>query len=81
MSIELPRETREEAVAALTAYAEEHMDDPIGNLAAIALLDFILAEIGPSIYNQAVAKAQEHLQMRVMELDLEVHEEEFPSRR
>ena len=81
MPISLPQEIREEAAAALTTYFQEHMDEPLGNLAAGALLDFILVEIGPSIYNQAVAKAQEHLHARVMELDLEVHEDEFPSNR
>ena len=53
------------------------MEESIGNIAAGALLGFILEEIGPSIYNQAVADVQERLQARVSELDLEVHEEEF----
>ena len=81
MAIQLPQETRDEAVAALMTYFQEHMDEPIGNLAAAALLDFVLEEIGPSIFNQAVSKAQAHLQARVMELDLDVHEDEFPSNR
>ena len=33
--------------------------------------------VGPSIYNKAVADVQERLQTRIMELDLEVHEDEF----
>lgn len=41
------------------------------------LLGFLLAEIGPSIYNQAVADAQQRLHERVTELDIDVHEEEF----
>lgn len=53
------------------------MEEPIGNIAAGALLGFILEEIGPTIYNRAVADVQERLQLRVSELDLEVHEEEF----
>ena len=53
------------------------MDEPIGNIAAGALLGFFLEEIGPSIYNRGVADAQERLQARVMELDIEVHEDEF----
>jgi uncharacterized protein (DUF2164 family) len=53
------------------------MDEPIGNVAAGGLLGFFLEEIGPSIYNQAVADVQERLQARVAELDIEVHEDEF----
>ncbi|ACR32536.1 DUF2164 domain-containing protein [Burkholderia glumae] len=78
MSIELTKPTRDEAVGSLQRYFEQHMDEPIGNVTAGALLAFFLEEIGPSIYNQAVADAQEHLQRRVAELDFEVHEDEFP---
>jgi uncharacterized protein (DUF2164 family) len=49
----------------------------LGNIAAGALLGFFLEEVGPSIYNKGVADAQERLQARVMELDIEVHEDEF----
>jgi uncharacterized protein (DUF2164 family) len=42
-----------------------------------ALLNFFLAEIGPSIYNRAVADVQENLQARLQELDYEVGKEEF----
>ena len=58
-------------------YFEAHMDEPIGNVAASGLLGFFLAEIGPSIYNQAVRDAQERMALRVQELDMEVHEDEF----
>ena len=34
-------------------------------------------EIGPTVYNKAVAEVQERMQARVLELDIEVHEEEF----
>lgn len=77
MAIELSKEARAQAIASLQRYFAEHMEEPIGNVAAGGLLGFMLEEIGPSIYNQAVADAQERLQMRVAELDIEVHEEEF----
>lgn len=78
MSIELTREARAEAVASIERYFEVHMEERIGNIAAGALLGFFLEEIGPSIYNQAVADVQEKLQARVAELDFEAHEDEFP---
>jgi len=53
------------------------MEERIGNIAAGALLGFFLEEIGPLVYNQAVADVQERLQARIMELDIEVHEVEF----
>lgn len=48
-----------------------------GNIAAGARLNFFVKEIGPVIYNQAVAAVQERLQARVAEIDIEVHEDEF----
>lgn len=77
MAIELSKETRQATIASIERYFRENMEEPIGNLAAGALLTFFLEEIGPSIYNQAVADAQFRLQARVAELDIEVHEEEF----
>lgn len=77
MTIELTPEDRAQAIASIERYFREHMKEPIGNMAAGGLLGFLLAEIGPSIYNQGVADAQERLQVRVAELDFEVHEAEF----
>jgi uncharacterized protein (DUF2164 family) len=78
MNIELPREVRAQAVASIERYARENFDEPIGNLQAAALLNFLLEEVGPSIYNRAIADAQQRLLVRVGELDIECHAEEFP---
>ena len=77
MTIELKKEARQEAIASIERYFRENMEEPIGNVAAGALLGFFLEEIGPAIYNQAVAEVQERLQARIMEVDIEVHEDEF----
>lgn len=78
MRIELPREARNEAIASIERYCAEHLEEGIGNIAAGALLDFFLEDLAPSVYNKAVADVQERLQVRILELDLEVHAEEFP---
>ena len=76
MSIELNKDARKQAVASIERYFLETMDEKIGNIQAGALLNFFVEEIGPSIYNQAVLEVQERLQTRIMELDIEVHEDE-----
>lgn len=75
--IELAKEARQQAIASIERYFREHMEEPIGNVAAGALLNFFVEEIGPAIYNRAVLEVQERLQARIAELDIEVHEEEF----
>jgi len=77
MSIELRNETRQALIASIQRYFKENMDEPIGNMAAGGLLNFVLEEIGPTIYNKAVSDAQARIQARVMELDLEVYEDEL----
>ncbi len=77
MTIELSAEQRKEAVASIERYFREHMDEKIGNIAAGGLLGFFLEELGPVVYNRAVADVQERLQARVAEVDIDVHEDEF----
>ena len=77
MTIELPKETRAEAIKSIERWFEVNMEERIGNVQAGALLSFFLEEIGPSVYNKAIADAQERMQMRAMELDIECHEDEF----
>lgn len=77
MTIEISKEARQEAMASIERYFHENMEERIGNVAAAALLGFFLEEIGPLVYNKAVADLQERLQARVMELDIEFHEDEF----
>ena len=77
MPIDIPKPARQQAIESIERYFREHMEEPIGNIAAGGLLGFFLEEIGPLVYNQAVADVQERLQLRVAELDIEIHEDEF----
>lgn len=75
MAIALKQDTREELIRSIQRYFDEELDEDIGNLAAGGLLAFVLEEIGPHVYNQAVADVQARLQARVADLEFEVHEE------
>jgi uncharacterized protein (DUF2164 family) len=72
MTIEIFPEASKATIASIQRYFSRNMDEEIGDLAAGALLGFFLKEIGPVVYNKAVADAQARLQARVMELDVEV---------
>jgi uncharacterized protein (DUF2164 family) len=77
MPIELSKEARKDAQISIERYVEENFEERIGNVAVAHLLDFFIEEIGPCIYNQAVADVQERLQARITEVDAEVFEDEF----
>ena len=77
MAIQLSRQIEHRLAESIKRYFAEHMDDEIGDLKAQLLLDFCLREIGPSIYNQAVADAQAHLQEKITDLDNACYQPEF----
>jgi len=77
MAIKLPPETITRLVASIKRYAAENLDEEIGDLKAGLLLEYCLEEIGPSIYNQAIADAQSYFTGRVADLERVCHEAEF----
>ena len=77
MSIELSKEARTDAIASIRQYFEHNLPEPIGEMPAGLLLNFILEEIGPAIYNKAIADAQARLSLRVADLSGELYEDEF----
>ena len=69
MPISLPDPARKQAIASIKRYVAEELDQDIGDLKAQLLLDFILKEIAPTIYNGAIVDAQTFLRDRVADLD------------
>ena len=69
MRIELSDEAKKQAVASVRRYFASELDQEIGELKAGLLLDFFLQEIGPSIYNGAIADAQTYMRDRVADLE------------
>ena len=80
-SIALPDAARKQAIASLRAYFATDMDEPIGDLKASLLLEFILSELGPSVYNQAIADARAFFEERSNDLAAVCYRDEFPSSR
>ena len=69
MAITLSDETKTQAVASIRRYFSEQLDQEVGDLQAGLLLDFVLKEIAPSVYNAAIIDAQGYLRDRVSDLD------------
>ncbi|MFN8010989.1 MAG: DUF2164 domain-containing protein [Holophagaceae bacterium] len=77
MPIALPKDTQAFLVGSLKRYAREELDLELGDLQAKLFLAYVLTEIGPSVYNQAIADAQASLQEKVADLTLDRYEAEF----
>jgi len=80
-SIVLPETVRKQAIGALREYFAANMDEEIGDLKAGLLLDFILSELGPSVYNQGLADARAFFDERSNDLAAILYRDEFPSSR
>lgn len=74
MAIKLDPMTHARFIASIKRFCAEHLDDAIGDLKASLLLEFMLVEMGPAVYNRAVADAQTRLQDAVLDLDGSCHE-------
>ena len=77
MAITLSTEGNKQALASIRRYCTEALELDVGDLKASSLLDFFLKEIGPSVYNAAIADAQVYLRDRVADLEGTCYEAEF----
>jgi len=64
-TIELNEAIRQQLIESLKRYADEEMDTEIGDLKAMFLLDYILEQVGPHIYNQALSDMATQLSLKV----------------
>jgi uncharacterized protein (DUF2164 family) len=76
MPIKLSPETTKRLVASIKHYAAENLDEEMGDLKAGLFLEFCLKEIGPTVYNAAIADAQSYFTDRIADLEGVCHEDE-----
>lgn len=76
MKITLHDDRRAEFLIALRALFEDEFDEPLSEFRADAVLDLFLKVLGPSVYNQAVQDVRAHLQVKLDDLDAEIHADE-----
>lgn len=64
-----PREIRQQMVERLQAYFAEEREAEMSTMAAEFLLDFILKEIGPHVYNQGIADARRLVEEKLLSIE------------
>lgn len=77
-AVTISDEARKRALASLKRYFAEHLEQEIGELKAGLLLGYVLEELGPTIYNQAIADARTFFEERAADLDGTCYQTEFP---
>ena len=76
--IRIPDDARKQALASIRQYFKSEMDQDLGDLKASLLLDYFLTEIGPSVYNAAIADAKAFFDERTSDLAALCTRDEFP---
>lgn len=77
-TITISHEARKQAIGSIRRYFAENLDDDVGELKAGLLLDYFLSEIGPTVYNRAIADARAFFEERAADLDGMCYQAEFP---
>lgn len=77
MAIKLDKDVENRIIGSLQRYASSELELELGNLQAAMLLDYVLKEIGPSVYNRAIQDASRFMSEKVADLDANCYETEF----
>lgn len=76
--VKLPKEQKAEIIQSVQAYFEEERSEQLGELGADQLVDFMIKELSPYIYNQAVADARKLTGEKMNQLEDELYALEKP---
>ena len=76
-AVTLADEDRKHALASIKRFVREELDADIGDLKSSLVLDYFLQEIGPAIYNKAIADATTFFTERTADLGALAFQEEF----
>lgn len=66
--IQLNDTQRNEMISSLQTYFEQEKDEQLGDLAAGLLLDFIIKELGPIIYNAGIVASYQFMNEKIEDL-------------
>lgn len=69
MPITISDDAKKQAIASLRRYVSEELELDLNDLPAQLLLDFIVLEIGPFVYNAAIGDAQAYFRDRAADLE------------
>ncbi|RCW49379.1 DUF2164 domain-containing protein [Paenibacillus prosopidis] len=76
--MKLPKEQKEQLVINIQQFFELERSETIGSIAAEQLLDFMIKEIGPHLYNHAINDARKTVLERMQSLEDELYALEKP---
>lgn len=71
-NVYLDKRIEDAIVERMQRYFLDELDQPLGQLAALNLLSFMMTELEPHVYNRAIQEARKVVQQRFLQLDEEI---------
>lgn len=78
MIIKIPKEQKIQIISLLQQYFRKERDEEIGDLPAEFLMDFMMKQISPFIYNQAINDVQSVISQKIALLEEDVDALKMP---
>ncbi|NQX71449.1 DUF2164 domain-containing protein [Paenibacillus alba] len=78
LKLKLEKEQKNELVSRVQDYFYKERSEEIGELSAEFLIDYMIAELGPYIYNQAIQDALKLVGDKMVALEDDLHAIEKP---
>jgi uncharacterized protein (DUF2164 family) len=78
MPIKIPKEQKEQIISNFKTFFEEERSETIGDLAAEQIIDYMIKELAPYIYNKAIEDARQILIQKITSLEEELYSLEKP---
>ena len=76
--VKIPREQKNSLIAEVQTYFDMERSETIGELAAENFLDFMIKQLGPIIYNQAIRDCRTVVTQQMERIDEEIYALEQP---
>jgi uncharacterized protein (DUF2164 family) len=81
MTLKVAKEERGHIIEAIQEYFRTERDEEIGQLAAEFLLDFMVEQVGPFLYNQAIDEVQKVFNQKMAALEEDFYALKRPVKR
>ena len=75
MPIDVTPETKKQIITSVRAFWHKKFDEELGDLRAELLFDHFMELVGAVAYNKGVSDARTYLQSKLIDLEIELHEE------
>lgn len=77
MNFKFEKEIEKQILNSIKQFFNRELDEDIGDLKAMLILDYFNKELAPSVYNKAIADARIYIEEKISDMDNFLYTDEF----